>query len=102
MNPGVTEEVGSTARSVIHVLESQPLSLAMIISNFALLAFLWYTGAENNKQRAELGRAIFQEHKETRELLAKCIVPEHKTFLPKAEPMNVKPVEPDEPHKAID
>lgn len=76
MNPGPVEELGQTARSVVHVLESQPLALAMIICNFALLGYLWYAGVENNRQRAELGRAVFNDHRETMALLAKCVVPE--------------------------
>src|SRR6516164_3040802 len=77
MNPGgPVEEIGSTVRSVVHVLESQPMALAMILSNFLLLGYLWYAAIENNRQRAELGRLIFKEHSETRDLLAKCIIPD--------------------------
>jgi len=78
MNPGLTEEVGKTVRGIVHVLESQPLALAMIISNFLLLGFVWYATVENNRQRAKLGEAVFHAESETRQLLARCVVPERK------------------------
>jgi hypothetical protein len=42
MNPGVGEEAGSTARTLIEAMKSQPALLAMIIANIALLVFMFY------------------------------------------------------------
>ena len=85
MNPGITEEVGSTARSVIKVLESQPLALAMILSNFLLLGFVWYSNAENNshwtrenEQRAKNAQNFANYARDTSVLLSRCVVPSEK------------------------
>jgi len=85
VNPGVTEEAGLTARSLISVLGSQPLALAMIVSNFLLLAFVWYSDIENNRawqvanaQRSENARMFAEYAQQTNTLLAKCVVPEQK------------------------
>ena len=72
MTPGPIEEAGQTARSLIGALSSQPFALAMIVSNFLLLGFVWYSQIENNRQRAQLGQAVFDLTKETNELIAKC------------------------------
>lgn len=39
---GPVEEVGATARSLIEGFKGQPAVLALIIANFALLAFMFY------------------------------------------------------------
>src|SRR5215831_20314618 len=96
MNPGgPVEEIGSTARSVIHVLESQPLSLAMILTNIALLVFLFYSQNQFYGQRQELSKYFLESEREVREILSRCIVPGRGGSL---EPL--KPVEPvEEPQK---
>ena len=47
----VHHEVGETARSALDVFRSQPLLLASILTNLALLGFLYYTGIEASKER---------------------------------------------------
>jgi hypothetical protein len=42
MNPTIPEEVGQTTRSFFETMKDQPAVLALIISNFALLAFIFY------------------------------------------------------------
>jgi len=83
MSPGAVEEAGQTARSIITALASQPMSLAMILSNIALLAFVWYSDIENNKawraeneQRSANAVQFVQFAKDTNALLAKCVVPD--------------------------
>ena len=82
MNPGAVEEIGKTARGVVRILDSQPMAVAMIVSNFILLGYLFYSGIENNKMwernnehRVEIGKLIIQAHHETELLLARCVVP---------------------------
>jgi hypothetical protein len=42
MNPGLSEEAGKTARSVVDALKSEPLSLALVVMNVLLLALFFY------------------------------------------------------------
>ena len=69
MNPGnIFEETGQTARSLIDALKGSPVALFMLISNAAILAFLWYVTVENNAakrleaaQRAESSKAFAEK-----------------------------------------
>ena len=53
MNPGVSEEVGSTLRSFITALSTQPALLAMIFVNFVILVFMYYglQGAASSREK---------------------------------------------------
>jgi len=73
MNPGPVEEVGKAAGSFMDIMKSQPLSLALVIMNFALLGYMFYEGHENVKQREHLGDALVKQQTETSKLLSDCI-----------------------------
>lgn len=68
----MVHEAGETARSTIEVFKSQPLLLAMVLMNFALLGFLYYTGVTNNKSRARELELLYQNRKEVGQLLIEC------------------------------
>lgn len=75
MNPGVGEEIGSTARGLITALGSQPVMLGMVVIVLAMISMLWYAlrfSAEARKAEFEM---VFAQQKEVQELLSKCIVP---------------------------
>ena len=78
MNPSIEEETGQTARTLINALGGQPFALAMIVSNFLLLGFIWYTQIETDKQRAIIAQDVLGLVQQTNALLSKCIVPEEK------------------------
>jgi uncharacterized membrane protein affecting hemolysin expression len=42
VNPGVTEETGQTARSVVDALKAQPLVLVLLLINILFVAMLWF------------------------------------------------------------
>jgi hypothetical protein len=74
MNPGVTEEVGSTARSFVTTMSSQPVMLGMVIVVLALIGMLWFTlrfAADARKNEFEM---IFKQQSEFANLLARCTV----------------------------
>jgi len=82
MNPGIVEETGQTARSVIDALKSQPMTITMILSNLLLLGFIWYSQVENNRawseenvQRSINAKNFVEYAQRTNELLARCVVP---------------------------
>lgn len=55
MNPGVTEEAGKTARSVVEGLKSTPLVLALILMNLIFIGFLvWLLNEISSNNRAQI------------------------------------------------
>jgi hypothetical protein len=73
MTNGPMHEAGETARSVIGVFKDNPFVLAMIATNIALLALLYWVAiaAQNERQRSiEL---MFADRKYETELLSKCV-----------------------------
>ena len=75
MNPGALEEAGKFANSVATALGSQPMSLAMILTNICLLVFLFYSQNQFYDQRQELSKLWISENSKTMEMLSHCIVP---------------------------
>jgi hypothetical protein len=73
MNPGLTAEVGQTARSVVGVMKESPLSLALVVMNFALVGFLFYSNAAVLQQRQSALDQIVQWQKGTDQMMASCV-----------------------------
>jgi hypothetical protein len=72
MGPGPVEEVGKVAGGFLDIFKSQPLSLALIVMNIALLMFVFYS-----ENRAAEGRRIaFNSFMQVSQLLAHCVVPQ--------------------------
>jgi len=70
---GVTEEVGKTTRSFFEIMETHPLSLALIVSNFLLLGFLWYSNSVQLSQRRETVGLIVKWQQDSDQLMANCV-----------------------------
>jgi len=66
-------EAGKTARSFMDALKEQPLSLALVVMNFALVAYLFYSGASITSQRQETTKLIVAWQHETDILMANCV-----------------------------
>jgi hypothetical protein len=75
MNPGALEEGAKAAGTFMTVMKEQPLSLALIIMNLALLVFLWFGLKQASDLRSHDLVLYFAQQKESAELLARCIVP---------------------------
>lgn len=72
----VMQEGGKAVNSIIDSLKSQPLTLALVVMNIALLALLTYVAygvGENRKHDLEL---VYKQQAEVQALLAKCVVPQ--------------------------
>jgi len=69
----VIEETGKTTRSFFDALKDQPLSLALVVMNFALVAYLFYSGSSITEQRAETTKMIVTWQRETDRLMADCV-----------------------------
>ena len=46
MTPGITEEVGRQVGGFMDIMRSQPLSLALVVMNVLLVAFLFYSDSQ--------------------------------------------------------
>lgn len=81
MNPGPVDEAGKAVGTFMEIMKAQPLSLALVAMNLALLGFFFFlTGKLADQRRHEMD-AMHQEQKEVRELLARCVVQPPRTDL---------------------
>ena len=78
---GATEEVGRVSNNIVDALKREPLSLALVVMNIALLAFFYFILSSVASQREREVTQLHQEQKEVRDLLARCVVPERRTDL---------------------
>lgn len=76
MNPGVGEEIGSTARGFITTMSSQPVMLGMVIIVLSQIAMLWYTLQFTGAARKNEFELIFKQQSEFAQMLSKCVVPQ--------------------------
>lgn len=67
------EETGKVARSFFKVMQTEPLSLALVVSNFVLLGYLFYSGASITSQRQETTKMIVGWQERTDVLMASCV-----------------------------
>jgi hypothetical protein len=72
---GAAEEAGKVAGGFVDALKREPLSLALVLMNLALLAFFYVllTAVASQRER-EIG-LLYADKKEVREMLARCVVP---------------------------
>lgn len=92
MNPGAVEEVGKATGSFIDALKREPLSLALVAMNLSLLGFFWLILNAVAAQREREINLLYEDKKEVRELIAKCIVPERTELQNRAGlPLNLWP-----------
>ncbi len=76
MNGGVVGEVGKAAGTFMDALKREPLSLALVVMNLALLLFFYVILIRVADQRRDEINLLYADKKEVRELLTKCVVPE--------------------------
>jgi hypothetical protein len=67
------EEMGKTLRSFMAVMREQPLSLALVVMNFILLGYLFYSGSVIIEQRKLTVKAIIEWQQAKDALLASCV-----------------------------
>lgn len=72
---GSADEAGKAVAGFFDALKTQPLSLALVVMNIALLALLYFlmSGASADK-KTEL-QMVFESQKDVRQLLARCVIP---------------------------
>lgn len=72
MNPGPVEEVGKVTGTFMGLMKDQPLSLALVVMNIALLALFGYITHRLSVTRADQMEKIFAHQDKVNELLIQC------------------------------
>jgi chromatin segregation and condensation protein Rec8/ScpA/Scc1 (kleisin family) len=73
MNAGITEEVGKQVGAFMDIMRSQPLSLALVMMNVLLIAFLFYFNSQVLTQRSAAVDQIVAWQRGTDTLMASCV-----------------------------
>jgi hypothetical protein len=76
MNPGVGEEGVKVVGGIVDTFRQQPLSLALVIMNIALLVLFYIILTFMSKDRNKQLDLFYSDKKEISELLSRCIVPD--------------------------
>lgn len=79
MNPGPVEEAAKTVGSFMDVMKTQPLSLALVVMNLALLGIFWAILSVIDKNTTLRESRMMEQEKHVLELMSKCVVPDKKT-----------------------
>ncbi len=72
---GATEEASKAVGSFMESMKSQPLSMALVILNVALMLLLWKVYSRADEMRQAQMQMIFGAQKDMQVLLSKCVVP---------------------------
>ena len=72
---GAVEEGAKLAGGFMDALKREPLSLALVVMNLAMLLFFYFLLTTVASQREREIQLLYTDKKEVRELLAKCVVP---------------------------
>lgn len=78
------ETSGKIAGGVVDSLKAQPLSLALVVMNLALIGFIFMQGTAFNTQRETNVKLFIDVQREVQKLLSQCIIPPPQTFRPGA------------------
>ena len=73
------EQGGKVATGFIDALKKEPLSLALVLMNVALLVFFYVLLTTVSKQREHEIGLLYADKKEVREMLSKCVVPDRRS-----------------------
>jgi phosphatidylglycerophosphatase A len=76
---GAVEGSVQVATGFMESLKREPLSLALVLMNLCLLLFFYIILEKVADQRKYEVGLLYADHKEVRDLLAKCVVPERRT-----------------------
>lgn len=71
----MTMDAAKAANTFVNSLKEQPLSLALVVMNFALIGFVYVQSNQFNAQRADNVKLFTEVQREVQKLLSECIVP---------------------------
>jgi len=73
MNPGPVDEAGKAVLSFMDSMKAQPLALALVVMNFVLLGYLFYSERQFQSTREQTGQRLIEWQSEVNKLLANCV-----------------------------
>jgi hypothetical protein len=76
MNPGIVEEGGTTARSLIEAVKHQPALLALIVFNVVFIVLIYLGLTEQRNRQHEILKQLISNAEKAQEMLFKCVVPQ--------------------------
>ena len=79
MAPGAVEEGAKVASGIVDALKAQPAVLALTVANIGMMVFIFYALHSAANFRDQSLKNQYELMRETAQLLAKCVVPEHRT-----------------------
>ena len=72
MSNGPVHEAGETARSIVDVFRSNPLVLALILMNLALLGLLYWNAVSGERERTQSLSMLYENRRIVGQLLHDC------------------------------
>ncbi len=69
------EKISELAGGFMDTMKAQPLSLALVVMNVALLVVFWLILSTVSEQRKREVQLMYDEQKSVREALLKCATP---------------------------
>jgi hypothetical protein len=78
---GAIEEGSKVILSWTDTLKREPLSLALVVMNMALLGFFWLILSAVAAQREREVNLLYADNKQVRELIIKCLTTGQRTDL---------------------
>jgi len=68
-------ESAEVAMSFMDSMKTQPLALALVVMNFALIGFIYIQSSQFTTQRADNVKLFVSAQNEVQKLLAQCVIP---------------------------
>jgi hypothetical protein len=69
----IAAETGKAVQGFFGVMKESPLSLALVVSNFLLIGFIFYSGTQRDDQRTRVTDLIVNWQRESDKLMASCV-----------------------------
>jgi len=76
---GPAEEAGKVAATFMDIMRAQPLSLALVIMNFALIGLIYFGTSTISERRAKEFERIMEQQEKLGQLLYNCVPVKDKT-----------------------
>jgi hypothetical protein len=76
MSPGVSEEVGATARTMLDTFKSQPVMLGLVLVILAQVGLMYFIASRSSEIRQREFELLVGSQSEVQTLLSRCVIPE--------------------------
>jgi hypothetical protein len=73
MNPGVADEAGQTARSVVSSLKESPMTLALVVFNVIFIGSVFWLARENRANLDHVISTLLTQQDKAMTMLYNCL-----------------------------